>query len=372
MEIQRKEPLYLAMPQAYPFDVSPDDEINLIDLWRILMLQWKVICAITALSILGAVAYVAMATPVYESQAVMRSPESRDVAVLNISDVSQVTSVDIFAKYIVNLKSSSQRQRFADETPELSSVHSLFVNKSPQLMRDNGPKITEGTKFEIGFVFLSLKGPDPKLVTDWVNSFIRFANRSVVDDFCDSIEVKIVNQKKAIEDQLQIARDLEGQRRQDRIAMLDEHLSIASGLGISDRQHSWFATEKIDSSSVTLNAAQEPLYMRGIRELSAEKKQLENRKNDEPFIANFREKQENLARLSAGLKQLQAAKVIATAVTVDQQAIQPENPVQPKRGLVLILSVVFGVTIGVFVAFMVNFVQQQKAKIKEEEEGTLF
>jgi chain length determinant protein (polysaccharide antigen chain regulator) len=106
------------------------------------------------------------------------------------------------------------------------------------------------------------------------------------------------------------------------------------------------------------------MYMRGVKELTAEREALEKRKNDEPFIAGLRDKQELLDQLTASLQQFQAAGAIARAVSVDQPAIEDRRPVKPRRMLVLALGVVLGGCIGVFAAFAVNFVQEQKAKNK--------
>lgn len=89
------------------------------------------------------------------------------------------------------------------------------------------------------------------------------------------------------------------------------------------------------------------------------------RKNDEPFIAGFRDTQESLAQLDAGLKQLQTARTVAHAITVDQSAIETKRPVKPRWMLVLALSVVLGTMLGVFAAFAVNLVEEQKAKTEE-------
>ena len=123
MEEQREQQLHQISSGVYPLAVCPaDDEINLLDLWRVLVRQWKVICAITGLSVLAAVAYVLLATPVYEAQAVVKPPESKYVEVLNIPDISQISSADIFAKFTGNLKSSPLRQQFVDENPQFSSL----------------------------------------------------------------------------------------------------------------------------------------------------------------------------------------------------------------------------------------------------------
>lgn len=352
MEEQKEQQSHQVSSGVYPFAVCPaENEINLFDLWRVLVRQWKVIGAVTGLSVLGAVAYVLLVTPVYEAEAILRPPESKYVEALNISGISQISSADIFAKFTGNLKTgifqnSSLRQQFVAENPQFSSL------------QRNLPGIKEGAKNEVGSVFVSLQGHDSKLVADWVNGFILLAERRTLGELFDGIEIKIANQKKEIQNQLEVARDFAGQRRLDRIAQLEDQIAIARASKIFDRKLSNYTTMTSQSVGVTLNTAQEPLYMRGVKELTAEKAELEKRKNDEPFIDGFRDKQERLAQLDAGLKQLQAAKAIARAVIVDQPAIQAKSPVKPRGMRVLVLGIVLGGLIGVFAALVVNFVQE--------------
>lgn len=357
MEEKKEQQSHQVSSGGYPSAVCPaDDQVNLCDLWRVLVRQRKVFGAITGLSVLGAVAYVLLATPVYEAEAIVRPPESKYMEVLNIPDISQISSADLFAKFTGNLKTgifqnSSLRQQFVAENPQFFS------------MQRNMPNIKEGAKNDVSAIFVRLQGYDSKLVADWVNGFILLAEKRTLGELFDGIEIKIANQKKEIQNQLQVARDFAGQRRLDRIAQLEDQIAIARASKIFDRKLSNYTTyTTMVSQSVggTLNTAQEPLYMRGVKELTAEKEELEKRKNDEPFIDGFRDKQERLAQLDAGLKQLQAARAIARAAKVDRPAIQAKSPVKPKRRFVLALSVVFGAMIGVFVAFAVNFVEQQK------------
>jgi len=367
MEEKKGQQHHHVSPQGSPPGAFLDNEFNLLDLWRVLVRQWKVIGAITGLSVLGAVAYVLLATPVYEAQAVVRPPETQYVEALNIpginqsSDISKITGTDIFAKFTRNLKSSSLREQFFAENPQFSSLHQQFVGKRPQFLRDNVPKVKEGVKHELGFVFVSLQGSDSKLVADWLNGFIQLAERATNDDLYTGVETKIDNQKKEIQNQLKAGRDFEVRRRLDRITLLEDQIAIARALKIFDRSLSGHdALVGRQSVGVALNTVQEPLYRRGVKELTAEKEELEKRKNDEPYIAGFRDKQERLAQLDAGLKQLQAARAIAHAVTVDQSAIETKSPVKPKRMLVLALSLVMGGMLGIFSAFVVNLIEQQK------------
>lgn len=337
----REQQSHHASLTAHPLDACPEDEINLLDLWRVLVRQWKVIAVITFLSVLAAVAYVFLAKPVYEAQVIVRAPESKYVEALSIGSISQASSADIFAQFTANLKSSSLLQQFDAENQRFSSL------------RGKKPKVKEGTKSESGLVFLSLQGHDPKLVADWLNGFILLAEKKTLDDFLAGVETNIANRKKEIQGQLQIGRDFADQRRLDRIAVLEDQIAIARALKIFDRPFSGH------------DALQGPVYMRGVKALTAEKKGLEKRKNDEPFIEGFRDKQESLAQLDAGLKQLQAARAVAHAVTVEQPAVVAKRPVKPRRMRVLALSVVLGAMFGICAALGLNFVEQQKAQAKE-------
>lgn len=349
----REQQSHHASLTAHPLDACPEDEINLLDLWRVLARQWKVIAVITFLSVLAAVAYVFLAKPVYEAQVIVREPESKYVEALNIGFISQASSADIFAKFTVNLKSSFLLQQFGAENQRFFSL------------RGKKPKVKEGTKSESGLVFLSLQGHDPKLVADWLNGFILLAEKKTLDDFLAGVETNIANRKKEIQDQLQIGRDFANQRRLDRIAVLEDQIAIARAAKIFDRQLSGYSLAEGQSVGAASDTLQGPLYMRGGKALTAEKEGLEKRKNDEPFIDGFRDKQERLAQLDAGLKQLQAARAVAHAVTVEQSAIQAKRPVKPRRIFVLVLGVVLGTMFGICAALALNFVEQQKAQAKE-------
>lgn len=344
-----------ASSQAYT-DACLEDYVSLVDLWYILKQQWKMICAITGLSLLGAVVYVLVATPVYEAEALVKSPERKYVEVMNIPGISAISSSDIFAMFIGNLKSNSLHEQFVEKNPQFSPLRESVVN------------IKVGEKNESGFVFVSIQGYDSKLAADWVNGFVQLVEKKTIDDFLGGVETKIFNQKKEIESQLEIARDFAGQRRLDRIALLENQIAIARASKIFDRQVSGYSVIEGQRFGESLDILQGPMYLRGVKELAAEKEVLEKRKNDEPFIAGFREKQESLAQLDAGLKQLQAARATARAVTIDQLAIQPKIPVKPRRMRVLVLSIVFGGVIGVFVVFMINFIEQQR---KQREVSTV-
>ncbi len=353
-----------------------EDEISLLDLWWILVRQWKMIGAITTMSFVGAIAYIFLATPVYEAQAVVRPPPSKLVEALNVpgisepsrqrQPISQITSSDIFAKFTGNLKSSFLRQQFLVENPQYSFLYQQFADQTPQFVRDNLPKIKKGTQDEAGFVFLSVQGHDAKLIADWLNGFITSVERYTINEFVAGVETNLANRKKELESELQIGQIVASQRRLDRIALLEEQISIARSAMIFERKVSNYATVESQRVGETLVTAQESMYMRGVKELTAEKETLEKRKNDKPFIVGFRDKEESMAQLAVGLQQLQAARAIVHAVTVDQPAIKAINPIKPRRLLVLALGIVMGGLMGAFAALAINLIQKPNAKSQSE------
>jgi chain length determinant protein (polysaccharide antigen chain regulator) len=340
-------------------------EISVADLWGILTTHWKWILLITLLSILAAFFYLSRAKPIFEAQAILLAPEARYVEPLNIQDINQISSDDIFKLLIGNLKSSSLRRKYFDANKKAFLKDSNRDNDEIIFQEEfnNKLKIKEGVKSEVGFVFASLEGYDQKLIAEWVNGFILLSERKTIDDLISNIEIKIVSQREKLQNQIQIAREFAKRRRQDRIALLNENIAIAQELKITNRENISLKLSDGKNIGVAVNTTEEPLYMRGVKELDAEVKALEARKEDDAFIFELRDKQEKLAQLEAATKQLQVTKTSVAAVKIDQKAYQPIGPVRPKRLLVLGMSAFLGIIVGCLAAFSINSITQ-KNKIK--------
>lgn len=145
-----------------------------------------------------------------------------------------------------------------------------------------------------------------------------------IDYFIDRVESKIANQKKEIESQLQIGRDFANQCRLEGLPCWRTRSSLSRASKIFGRHFPvirWRKGEALGDGGQVARAD----YMRGVKELTAEKEVLEKRKNDEPFIAGFWSKNEGLAQLDAGLKQLQAAGAIALPLPWISRRLEPKD-----------------------------------------------
>jgi LPS O-antigen subunit length determinant protein (WzzB/FepE family) len=188
-----------------------------------------------------------------------------------------------------------------------------------------------------------------------------------------------------LQDELQALRAELKTRRENRIKQIDEAIQIADSLGIrkpttpsamadAQRQGQVVRTE--------VNSSEIPLYFMGVEALKAERQALSKRRSDDFSESRIAEIEKELALLSRNRQveildqrqnedlylkdlaewrqeaaQLKGIKFDATGlplVRLDQLALEPLAPVQPKKALILALGGVAGLILGVLVALLRN------------------
>ncbi|MFH7326594.1 Wzz/FepE/Etk N-terminal domain-containing protein [Desulfurivibrio sp. C05AmB] len=348
-----------------------DSEISLVDLWLVLVRQWRWIAGVTALVVAVAGVYLLLATPIYEAEAVLLPPEDRHVQALNIPGINVITHETapkerekIYKEFVSNLRGGSLRRQFFTENNLFAvlggnrgySEELVFRRKFHEALQ-----IREENRDQPGFVFVTLRGENSELIAGLVNEYIQLAARSTVDKYVDGIRTKIVNEKETLQEQIRIEREFARQRRLDKVALLDEEISIARELNIIDRDDAPLRTLESSNFGVAVSTTEEPLYLRGVRDLTAEMQALKQRENDDPFIPGLRDKQAKLDLLESGLRMLQTARAELLPARLDQQAVSPEKPAQPQKMLVLALSLVLGGVLGVLVAAFQEFLSKVRS-----------
>lgn len=188
-----------------------------------------------------------------------------------------------------------------------------------------------------------------------------------------------------LNDELAALRQQLRTRRDNRINQLNEAIRIATSLGISKptTPSSLGAPEITSQGSVIrteVNNQQIPLYFMGSEALEAERKALLARRSDdftEPRIAQIarelkllehnrqievlqsRENEDLFLKDLAGwreeaarLRSLQFDAGSLKLVSIDQRAVEPRQPIKPKKALIVALALVMGGMLGVFVALV--------------------
>ena len=198
-----------------------------------------------------------------------------------------------------------------------------------------------------------------------------------------------------LNDELSALRQQLRTRRNNRINQLDEAIAIATSLGIRKptTPSSLGASEVTGQGSVIrteVNNQQIPLYFMGSDALEAERKALRARRSDdftEPRIAQIarelkllehnrqievlesRENEDLFLKDLAGwreeaarLRSLQFDAGSLKLVAIDQRAVEPRQPIKPKKALIVALALVLGGMLGVFVA-LVRYLRRPVAAI---------
>lgn len=84
-------------------------------------------------------------------------------------------------------------------------------------------------------------------------------------------------------------------------------------------------------------------YMRGSKALEAEIDNLQKRPSDDPFIEDLRQKQAAVATYRA----LEIDPSVVDVYRQDGDVNPPDQPVKPRKALILLFGVVLGGTVGV-------------------------
>eukprot|EP01133_Synstelium_polycarpum_P013259 gene13259-15588_t len=196
---------------------------------------------------------------------------------------------------------------------------------------------------------------------------------------------KDVLNRALLHDELKALRARLKTQRADRITQLNESIGIAKSLGIRKpaTPSSLGDSDRGASSNMIrteINNQAIPLYFMGVEALEAERAALERRKSDdftEARIAeiakefqllqanrqievlNSRENEdiflggvEPLRTEEARLKNLNIDMSRLKLVTIDQQALEPLNPIYPKKSLVIALGLFLGCLLGVAIALV--------------------
>lgn len=189
------------------------------------------------------------------------------------------------------------------------------------------------------------------------------------------------NLKRAqLQDELKALRVQLKVRREDRIAQLDEAISIARSLGLKKPSTpSSMASEGESGSNIIrteVNNQQIPLYFMGTDALEAERKALRQRTSDDfvdPRVAQIRKEllllntnrqvevlkqRENEEVFLSGIEPLRAERVRLanintdmrqlSLVNVDRLALQTISPIRPRKMLIVGLGLLGGGMLGMF------------------------
>ena len=343
------------------------------------------------------------------------------------SNETGISAKDAFRKFKQNLNSRTIHKKFIQEnglmellapmkTPETreEDIYKVFA-KLFKLREEN----------EITYISIELH--DAEIAAQWVNDLVEFVDKETINMLVEDLRNSIENSIKSIEYKISSKRQLVKQRKEDQLSEIEikikskrkmaatrrldkimryteasktaQILGIMTGLATQQtkivensrgiiqqplKSEETTGSAPIAQMNVDIATATTPLFFMGYDALESELNILKTRADDDPFIPGLRDLQEQLELLNAtdtedafidGLRDMQEELVLLhsinfdeekmTAVHIDQAAYPTKNAINPNRRLIVSLATVVGLFSGIFLAFFIEFVQNQRKKHSE-------
>ncbi|MGA4320931.1 LPS O-antigen chain length determinant protein WzzB [Ectopseudomonas hydrolytica] len=332
---------------------NQQDEIDLIELFQGLWAQKWLIAAFTAVAVAGAAAFAFLSTPTYEARSGVLPPRLGDIAGYNLGRSEAKLAVfkveDVYAVFKRNLLSDGvKREMFLStylpslgETAASRAQDRLWVRFN-NLLAVRAPD----AKNNPDYFTITVQHDDPQTAADWANRYVSMVVEKTEIEMNANLLAEIGTKAQSIERQIEVLRTSAQKRREDRITRLREALQVAEAVGIDAPQVTAGKTSSDGDLAEFMDG--NLMYMRGAKAIRAELTVLEQRKNDDPFIAELRGLENHLEFL----KRVNVNPDNVSVYTLDSSAEVPQTPIKPKRILVLALGLVFGGMLGVFVALI--------------------
>jgi len=304
-----------------------------------------------------AIVYALTAPPLYRATAYFLPPTEKNVAPLNVASIQgmgeqnvqgvRVWSVEQVYALFKGTLSSKRLYRLYFEENHLEQI--FMEGSTATISKDKAVesffslyKINSDKKIS-GSLNLSAEWHDPDQAAGWVNGLSELANEMVVEQLLSNLDYRLQQQITILESSSSAMRKIAQKRREDRIVVLTEAYKTAIILGLHDFLVNESGLGNLD-------------YYRGSKALNAEIDILRNRSSDDPFIDELR----NLEEMLLKFKSINISDMSVKTYTLDQQAFPPKQPIKPKRDLIVTLGGIIGLMGGVFLAFLLNIIQNQK------------
>ncbi len=248
------QPSAVGYPPPYGY-YPPDDEISLVDLWRISVKRKNIIIILTAITAICALLYALLATPVYRAKATFLPPTVSDIQALNISgfhtlppisgfhtlpssenDISGiapefhfVSTEFVYSMFKQNLRAVAPRRtafekmnlldRLAPERGQESNFDEIFdaLNRSLTVATSK----VKNTPMSILPITLTMEGGDPVLIADIVNNVAEEVERVTTAEIIIGLEAKISTGINDLNQKITLLREMAEKQRLDKIERLE-------------------------------------------------------------------------------------------------------------------------------------------------------
>lgn len=340
------------------------DEIDLRELAQKIWASRLLIAVITLIVTCAAAAYAFLSPSVYETQVQTLPPTPSGLASYNIANqlsgpaiaaittnttaaapgaenaVPLLTSEEAYKVFLRHLTSVTLRQQFFNDTylpaksniKDRSTQERLWERFNKELII-NPPKKPEDN----GLMRLTLEGHSPQTISSWANQYVQMAIDTAQKQLLQNLSSAIRLRLQSTDDQIATLRKIAKMDRQNDIARLKEALALAESISLETPPNAGNLITSYSGST---------MYLRGAKALRAELTLLEKRISDDPYIPEL----PNLLKKQTLLQSIDLNPQHLSVAIIDQAATVPEDPIKPKKALILALGVILGGILGILIA----------------------
>lgn len=329
------------------------DEIDLVELVKQLWLQKWLIIGCTVIITALAAAYAFLSTPTYQATTGVMPPRLSDISGYNLgrseAKLTEFTVEDVYGVFKRNLLSGSLKRQFFDQTylPSLSA-EAAGAAKDTLWKRFNSDFTVQApdAKNNPDYYVVTVEGEDPQAAAEWANYYVKMAAAKSAEVMKGNLLTEIGTKAQSLSRQIDALRVTAEKRRNDRIARLQEALTVAEAVGYDSPQVTPGKTSSDGDFAEFMDG--NLMYMRGAKAVKAELAVLEKRTNDDPFIVELR----GIENQMDFLQKIDVNPDNVAVFTLDSPALVPETPIAPKKMLILVLGIILGGVIGLMVALV--------------------
>jgi LPS O-antigen subunit length determinant protein (WzzB/FepE family) len=400
---EKEVPLPSEPYQAQNFKHEPEDEINLLHMLEFLVRKKALIFFTTATFVVLSIFYAYSVTPIYRAtigfqpsgkHLISFFPNFAFEILPNVSKDKNgalvVKNDYLLNKFIAELQSYANQEevfikgkfheRFVANNPKVDIKKKIVreIYRSIHVSRTNGGFGKNGQGLAPTVVHYDMKGINPELASDYLNSLADWVKNKVEFDVKELIQHEAKDYINVYSEQLNYELSLKRQENEDRIRSFTYNLEIAKNLGVLENNFDHFKPdssifyERIMSGRDShLASSREQTkgknditwpawYLYGQLALEQELNMMGGRSVAVSYSRRFIELNSNIEYLS----NIDLSKMNLEPVIISQPSIPPARPINIKRMNIIAIGIGLGLFIGILIASLSFLMSHLKERSK--------
>ena len=327
-------------------------DIDLIDLWGVMVKNRKLIGAMFLAALLVAISYAYVIPPVYRSSIHFLPPQQQNVNALNATELNAPYTVEaVFQKFQNNFKARSNLWKFFNEKQlytaylDSDSITNVSIYKAfdkvfiPALRLET----VSGSGGVSVYATLEWRAAEEGAVL--LNEYSQKILAETAEEFINELKGLRVDRMDKNAREIAALRKAGDEKIKWQLAGIEENIRIAKSLGLKRP-----ANLSPEQAFAFLVGGSYPLYYSGYEALELQEKIIINRKDNDPFTPGL----ENMIEKQAYLQSVRIPEEGIQVARISLQATAPSSPIKPKKKLIVVFGAILGLFLGIMAALLAH------------------